>query len=39
MPRPHKYIPGRKVKTVEALAREIVARRYVYWGRRPMHPG
>lgn len=38
MSRTRKYRPGRKIRTVATLLREIDAGRYVYWGKRPCHP-
>lgn len=39
MARIRKYLPGRPIKTIAHLAREIEARRYMFWNARPVHPG
>lgn len=38
MSRARKYKPGRVIRTVAGLLRELDAQRYVYWGERPCHP-
>jgi len=38
-PRPHKFKPGRKIKTVAHFSALITAGRWVYFHHKPTHPG
>ena len=37
--KPHKFTPGKKIRTVAHFARLMAAGRWIYYRRKPTHPG